>query len=76
MANGVSVSPEEFEALPQKQQLSAIFHNLSYIKTAIDKGREDFQNHESSDRFHNWTTYTLLTILIILAGLGKYLSII
>ena len=72
MANGLSLSKDDFLKLPVKEQNGVLFDNTEKLYT---QGTEIKEMIEGS-KFHRKIQYSWLAVLTIVAGFGKYLNII
>jgi hypothetical protein len=82
MSNGVTVNVREFEKLPQKQQVTAVFHNLvqqgveqkenqKKIIELLEVHSKKFQDHEKKDDKRFWKLASGLTLVAVITGATK-----
>lgn len=76
MVNGFNVNVSEFEQLPQKQKMTALFHNTDTIIKKMEEYKSNLKNHERDDNFHHKIQYWLIAIMASLFGVGKFFKII
>ena len=74
--NDIDIDLSDFEKLPQKQQLKAIYKNTSGMKKDIILFKNDFVDHIKNDKFHFRTIKWMIFALAILFGLGKFIGAI
>lgn len=73
MANGISITVEEFSKLPQAQQNAVLFENLLSIKNMFKESGETFSNHEKKDWMHQRMTYIAIFVLAVVSGIQKFI---
>lgn len=70
--NGLSIKPEEFELLPQKQQMKVLYQNTEDIKKLLLAEQEKLQRHVDDDKFSHKLQWTAITVVFAIAGTLKY----
>lgn len=75
MGDGFSVNLEEFEQLPQKQKLSAIYHNTLTTRQEINDMRDKFDKHQRNDKFNFRIIRWMIGLLALTFGLTKYFGV-
>ena len=65
MANGLKITLEEFDALPQKQKLTLLYQNTEELKRML-----------SGYKWQQRIQWTAITVILFLTGLTKLIGVL